>query len=54
MATAGEVPTKEGATRYHPGDYLVSNEPSGGDSYAIAKPDFERMYEPAPEDPEKQ
>ena len=54
MAASGEVATKEGATRYNPGDYLVSNEPSGEDSYAVAKSDFERMYEPAPEDPEKQ
>jgi hypothetical protein len=43
--TAGDVRTKEGATHYELGDYLVSNEQDGGDSYAVAKQDFERMYE---------
>lgn len=44
---AGEVHTKEGVTHYHAGDYLVSNEPEGRDSYAVAKDVFELMYEPA-------
>ena len=44
---AGEVRTKEGATHYEAGDYLVSNDPDGSDAYAVAKDDFERMYEPS-------
>jgi hypothetical protein len=44
--TAGEVRTKEGATHYKPGDYLVYNEPDGGDGYAVSRENFERMYEP--------
>ena len=48
QATAdGAVPTKEGATEYQRGDYLVSNQEDGGDSYAVAKAKFEQMYEPA-------
>ena len=43
---AGEVHTKEGATHYQAGDYLVYNEPQGGDAYAVSKEAFERMYEP--------
>jgi hypothetical protein len=43
---AGEVRTKEGATHYQAGDYLVYNEPQGGDAYAVSKEAFERMYEP--------
>jgi hypothetical protein len=46
-ATAGEVGTKEGATRYDAGDYLVYNEPDGGDAYAVSRLEFDRMYEPA-------
>ena len=41
----GAVPTKEGATRYQAGDYLVSNQEDGGDAYAVEKAKFERMYE---------
>jgi hypothetical protein len=44
---AGMVPTKEGSTEYQPGDYLVSNQEDGGDSYAVAKAKFEQMYERA-------
>jgi hypothetical protein len=44
---AGEVRTKEGHTHYGAGDYLVYNEPDGGDPYAIAKDAFERMYQRA-------
>ncbi len=43
---AGEVRTKEGATHYQAGDYLVYYEPQGGDAYAVSKEAFERMYEP--------
>lgn len=45
--TAGEMRTKEGITRYEAGDYLVYNEPDGGDAYAVSKEAFERMYEPS-------
>lgn len=45
--SAGEIPTKEGFTHYEAGDYLVSNEPDGSDTYAVSKDAFERMYEPA-------
>ena len=34
-AEAGMVTTKEGATRYEAGDYIVSNEPNGGGTAAI-------------------
>lgn len=44
--TAGDVRTKEGATHYEAGDYLVSNEETGADTYAVSKAEFERMYEP--------
>ena len=44
---AGDVKTKEGATHYESGDYLVFNQEDGGDAYAISKAAFERMYEPA-------
>ena len=43
----GEVTTKEGVTRYRAGDYLVFNEESGGDAYAVAADKFEAMYERA-------
>lgn len=43
---AGAVRTKEGATHYQAGDYLVYNQPDGGDGYAVSKDKFERMYEP--------
>ncbi|MET0657411.1 MAG: hypothetical protein ABW110_04545 [Steroidobacteraceae bacterium] len=41
----GRIPTKEGETEYARGDYIVCNEPDGGDAYAIKAADFERMYE---------
>ena len=40
----GEVHTKEGATHYERGDYLVYNDAEGGDAYAVSKESFERMY----------
>src|SRR6516165_1254280 len=33
---AGCVQTKEGATQYRAGDYLVFNEQHGGDAYAVS------------------
>ena len=46
-AEAGSVQTKEGATGYERGDYLVFNEADGSDGYAVSKQKFEAMYEPA-------
>ena len=43
----GCVQTKEGATNYGAGDYLVFNEQHGGDAYAVAAKKFEAMYERA-------
>lgn len=40
----GVVKTKEGATHYDAGDYLVFNEADGGDGYAITAARFERLY----------
>jgi len=42
--TPGEVQTKEGTTQYQVGDYIVYNEAGGGDAYAVARDEFERMY----------
>ena len=44
---AGRIDTKEGATAYQAGDYLVSNEEIGTDAYAMTAETFESMYEPA-------
>lgn len=44
---AGRVETKEGSTGYAAGDYLVSNDPEGNDSYAISAEKFAAMYESA-------
>jgi hypothetical protein len=43
----GSVRTKEGATHYRAGDYLVFNEREGGDAYAVSADKFEAMYERA-------
>ncbi len=48
-ASPGVVRTKEGSTSYQAGDYLVYNQPDGGDAYAVRKDEFERMYEQAGE-----
>jgi hypothetical protein len=42
---AGAVATKEGRTRHGAGDYLVSNNEDGSDSYAIAADKFHERYE---------
>lgn len=46
MPCAGQVSTKEGITHYQAGDYLVSNDQAGTDTYAITADAFEAMYEP--------
>ncbi len=45
----GSIQTKEGATGYRAGDYLVFNEPDGGDGYAMGDQKFNAMYERCPE-----
>jgi hypothetical protein len=42
---AGEVKTKEGATHYEAGDYLVSNASDGSDPYAVTAEKFRSLYE---------
>jgi hypothetical protein len=47
---SGSVGTKEGATHYEAGDYLVSNDRDGSDTYAVVAAKFESMYIRADED----
>ena len=47
---AGSVPTKEGATHYEAGDYLVSNNRDGSDSYAVTAKKFDELYVLASDD----
>jgi len=42
----GSVATKEGRTQFKAGDWLVSNEADGSDSYAISDTKFQQLYEP--------
>jgi hypothetical protein len=51
VSAAGIVHTKEGATHYAAGDYLVSNDADGSDDYAVDAGTFESLYEPAPDEP---
>ena len=51
--TAGDIQTKEGSTHYEAGDYVVSNDPDGNDTYAVRAEDFQQLYELAPEDPQE-
>jgi len=46
---AGSVSTKEGQTSYQAGDYLVSNDRAGTDTYAISAKKFHSLYEPVHE-----
>lgn len=43
--SSGEIATKEGATDYKAGDYIVYNESDEKDGYAMSAEKFERMYE---------
>ena len=43
--SAGRVDTKEGSTGYQAGDWLVSNEEDGSDTYAVGADKFEKQYE---------
>src|SRR5262245_18246291 len=40
----GAIKTKEGKTRYKAGDYLVSNDEAGVDSWAVNAAVFKRTY----------
>lgn len=42
---AGSVATQEGRTHYQAGDWLVSNDEAGTDSYAISAAKFDQLYE---------
>lgn len=42
----GVIATKEGSTAYAAGDYLVSNDERGTDSWAIPAAKFADLYEP--------
>lgn len=44
-AQPGAVTTKEGATHYEAGDYLVSNDAQGRDAWAITAAKFAELYE---------
>lgn len=44
---AGTIRTKEGATDYAAGDWLVFNDPSRKDGYAMSAAKFASLYEPA-------
>jgi len=45
---AGAVKTKEGATHYRAGDYIVSNSRHGDeDTYAVSAKKFKSLYKPA-------
>jgi len=41
----GSIATKEGHTGYAKGDWLVSNNEDGTDTYAISAAKFEKLYE---------
>jgi hypothetical protein len=47
------VRTKEGASHYQAGDYLVSNDHGGADAYAVRAQKFEALYTLADESPER-
>jgi hypothetical protein len=41
----GKIKTSEGETAYAAGDYLVSNNPDGTDTYAISAEKFSELYD---------
>ena len=43
--SAGSIATKEGATAYQAGDYLVYNNPDQTDGYAVAAAKFATLYQ---------
>jgi hypothetical protein len=43
---AGRIRTKEGASSYKPGDYLVYNNRNGSDGYCMTAKQFKSMYKP--------
>jgi hypothetical protein len=43
-AETGSIRTKEGASQYRKGDYLVYNHRNGGDGYCMSPAKFKAMY----------
>jgi hypothetical protein len=43
-AKAGSIKTKEGASHYRRGDYLVFNDRNGRDGYCVSAAKFKAMY----------
>lgn len=43
-SSAGSIPTKEGASAYRAGDYLVFNDAQRKDGYAVAADQFRALY----------
>jgi hypothetical protein len=43
---SGSVKTKEGASHYKRGDYIVYNDRNGGDGYCMRASKFKAMYRP--------
>lgn len=48
---AGTIDTKEGATHFDAGDYIVYNDDASTDGYAVEKRKFDAMYEPLDDEP---
>jgi len=44
----GTIQTKEGASKYARGDYIVYNNRNGSDGYCVAAKKFRTMYKPVP------
>jgi hypothetical protein len=42
--SGGSIATQEGSTRYRRGDYVVFNDRSGRDGYAISRTKFRKLY----------
>lgn len=44
-AGPGSVPTREGRSHFEAGDYIVSNDETGDDSYCMSAEKFQALYE---------
>ena len=51
VTAAGSISTKEGATAYQPGDWLVYNNADRIDGYAMTAAKFNELYEPLEPEP---
>lgn len=47
---SGVIKTRSGTTDYSAGDYLVYNDETGEDAYAVSRGKFEAMYEAVKDD----